>query len=87
MVQQFTGGDTPLEFPQGFETALTVGRHIAVHGRLGNPGQPCCLRVHQSVADEPQDFHPLLHSRMGMFKAFPAQGLLICFRKSQAGHL
>ena len=32
------------------------------------------------MADEPQDFHPLLHSRMVMFKALLVQGLLILFR-------
>ena len=77
MLQQLAGGVTPLEFPQGFQTALTIDCHVAVHRRLGNPGQARCLRVYQSLADEPQDFHPLLHSRMGMFKAFLVQGLLI----------
>jgi hypothetical protein len=61
---------------------LTIDRHVAVHGRLGNPGEACYLRVDQSLADEPQDFHPLPHARMGMLKAFLVQGLLIFFRKS-----
>lgn len=71
MLQQFTGGGlTPFKFAEGFETTLTIDRHVAVHGRLGDPGQACCLRVDQSLADEPKDFQPLLDSRMGMLKAF-----------------
>jgi hypothetical protein len=33
------------------------------------------------LADQPQDFHPLLYARIGVLKAFLVQGLLFFFRK------
>ena len=82
MLQQSAGRLPPLELPQSFETALSINGHVAVHRRLGDLGQARGLMVGQSLADEPQDFHPLLHSRMGVLKAFLVQGLLLFFRES-----
>ena len=83
MHHQFAGGGlSPVEFAQGFETALTIDGHVPVYGRLGDARQACGLRVHQSLAEKPEDFHPLLHARVGMVIAFLEQRLLIGFRKS-----
>lgn len=79
MVHQLTGASAPFEIPQAIKTTLTINCHITVHGRLANTGQACCFWVYQTLADEPQDFHPLLHSRMGVLKTFLEESLSVFF--------
>jgi len=81
MLQQFTGAGAPFEIPQAIETALTINRHIPIYGRFGNAAQACCFWVYQTLANEPQDFHPLLHSWMGVLKTFLVESLPVFFCK------
>ncbi len=75
MVAQRAVGLAPPELAQGAEAALAVECDVAVGGGVGDAGQPRGLGVGQSLADEPEDFHPLLDARVGVVVAFPAQGL------------
>jgi hypothetical protein len=60
---------------QGVEASLAVEGDVAVGGGVGDAGQSGGLGVGQSLADEPEDFQPLLDAWVRVFVAFPAQGL------------
>jgi hypothetical protein len=81
VVAQHALGLAPAELTQGVEASGAVECDVAFGGGVGDAGQPRGLGVGQSLADEPEDFHPLLDARVRVFVAFPVQGLPISLGK------
>src|SRR5438034_746673 len=84
MLLQRTDWLTPIEVLQGCHAPAAKDRHIAFGRGTRHASQPGRLVVGDLLADQPQDFHPLLHPRIGMLIPFLSKNLQILLRKRQS---
>ena len=75
--------DTPMELSQGGNAPFQVNGHIPLRRGPRYTGQLGCLMVRYFLADQPQNFHPLLDSWIGMLKTLVSKNLQILRGKKQ----
>ena len=84
MRDQLAGRDFPVELLQPFDSMLTIDSHMAIDSRLRDTSQTSSIRIRFAQTDQPQHFHPQLHSRMRILKPLSPQCLLLFIRKRQS---